>query len=50
MHMRVDAQGGPGTEVSESSGAGAMGECESFTTGLGSELKSPVKLLHTLKH
>lgn len=40
MHMCVDAQGGLRSEVSESSGAGAMGECKSFTTGLGSELKS----------
>lgn len=50
MHMCVDAQGGLRPEVSESSGAGAMGECKSFTTGLGSELKSSAKILHTLNH
>lgn len=50
MHMYVDAQGGLRPEVSESSGAGAMGECKSFTTGLGSELKTSAKLLHTLNH
>lgn len=50
MHMHVDAQGGLGPEVSESFGAGAMGDSELFTMGLGSDLKSSAKLLHALDH
>lgn len=48
--MCVDTQGGLETEVSGSSGDGAMGECELFTTGLGSELKSSEELIHTPNH